>query len=59
MINNYIEIKSIKIIVHHLNKLVPNNIKIKVHEINYVNIPNHLSSYDEKIIEKMIKNGGI
>ena len=59
MINNYIKIKSIKIIVHNLNKLVPNNIKIKVHEFNHVNIPNQLPSYDEKIIEKMIKNGGI
>ena len=48
-----------KIIVHHLNKLVPNNIKIKVQELNHVNIPNNLPSYDEKIIEKMIKNGGI
>ena len=49
--------KSIKIIVHHLNKITSNNIKIKIHEDKICN--KILPSYDEKIIEKMIKNGGI
>jgi len=62
MINNCIKTQSIKIIVHHLNKLVPKNIQIKVHEIpeiNHIKLNHHLPTYDEKIIEKMIKNGGI
>mgnify|MGYP001238683114 CR=1 FL=1 len=49
--------KSIKIIVHHLNKISPKNIEIKIHEKKICN--KILPSYDEKIIERMIKNGGI
>jgi len=57
---------NIKKIVKHLNKICPNNMKILIKEdlqkkVQFNKKKNKiiLPSYDEKMIDKIIRNGGI
>ena len=57
---------NIKKIVFHLNKICPNNMKIVIKEDLQKNVQNNkkkfkfiLPSYDEKMIDRIIRNGGI
>jgi len=55
---------NIKMIVYHLNKIIPKNKKITIREkIKYLPqklIPNKIiPSYDETRIEKIYRNGGL
>ena len=53
---NDLSYETTKIIVAHLNNITPNNVSVSM---TISNNPKILPDYDEKIIEKMIRNGGI
>ena len=59
MYKKYLNIESVKIIVHQLNKIIPKNIEIVINQKKYNKLNKIIPSYDEKIIDKMIKKGGL
>lgn len=59
MYKKYLNIESVKIIVHQLNKIIPQNIEIVINKKKYNKLNKIIPSYDEKIIDKMIKKGGL
>lgn len=59
MYKRYLNIESVKIIVHQLNKIIPKNIEIVITQKKYNKLNKIIPSYDEKIIDKMIKKGGL
>ena len=59
MLTKSMRIQNIKNIVYYLNKIAPKNIKVVMKEKTILTSNIIRPCYDEKIIEKMIQNGGI
>lgn len=58
---NDLSCETTKLIVVHLNNITPDNISISMtlSKNKQVKKPEIMPDYDEKIIERMIRNGGI
>lgn len=58
---NDLSCETIKLIVVHLNNITPDNVSISMtlSKNKQVKKPEIMPDYDEKIIERMIRNGGI